>query len=112
MAISSIRCGSSSPARGNSTAACSPISSVSATASTACSSKLPTCPGSRRGSHDARGSRRQNDDVGVPDPPYNKIVGGTCEVILKLVVPEFERRAFNLQAGLTDAHLIGKSRRG
>src|ERR1700730_714324 len=55
MAISSIRCGSSSPAPGNSTAACSPILSVSATASTACSSKLPTRPGSRRGSHDARG---------------------------------------------------------
>src|SRR6202047_1858542 len=51
-------------------------------------------------------------DVGVPNPPYNKIVGGPREVILKLVVPEFECRAFDLQAGLTDAHLIGKTRRG
>src|SRR4030081_2784202 len=76
-------------------------------------SSFPGC-WARRNSHLESDQRLKvtPPDVSVPNPPYNKIVGGTCEVILKLVIPEFECRAFNLQAGLTDAHLIGKSRCG
>jgi hypothetical protein len=48
-------------------------------------------------------------EKGVPDAADDETIGRTREIILHLVVPPFERRALGLQAGLTDANLVGKS---
>src|SRR4029077_1532116 len=51
-------------------------------------------------------------EPGIAESPCDKVVGGTREVILKFIVPVSPCLAFDLQTGLTEAHLVGKSRSG